>query len=49
MKDRAKGTGGSAVSERDPHDVEEKTKKEFPEAPDGPVLGMQDERGGKGQ
>lgn len=50
LKERAKGeqSGSSAINERDERDSGGKTKEEFPEAPAGPVLGMNDERGGVG-
>ncbi|KAL1303928.1 hypothetical protein AAFC00_000381 [Neodothiora populina] len=44
---KAQGVGGSATSESDTAGGAAKAKKEFPEAPDT-VIGMQDERGGKG-
>ena len=40
-------TGGHATQQRDTTKSAEKSKKENPEAPQ-PVIGMQDERGGKG-
>ncbi|KAF2140609.1 uncharacterized protein K452DRAFT_359650 [Aplosporella prunicola CBS 121167] len=43
----ASGTGGGATSRRDERGSTAKAKKEHPEAPDV-VIGMQDERGGKG-
>ncbi|KAF2087382.1 hypothetical protein K490DRAFT_13253, partial [Saccharata proteae CBS 121410] len=43
----ATGTGGQATSRRDERNNTERAKKEHPEAPDV-VIGMQDERGGKG-
>ena len=47
MKNADEGKGGSALSRKDDgSNAQEKVKKEFPEAPAGPVLGMQDERGG---
>jgi len=47
--DRASGGPSSAAtSEEDKHNENEKAKKDHPEAP-GPVMGMNDERGGKGQ
>ncbi|KAL8675994.1 MAG: hypothetical protein Q9186_007440 [Xanthomendoza sp. 1 TL-2023] len=39
--------GSSATSEKDPGNQNEQAKKDHPEAP-GPVIGMNDERGGKG-
>ncbi|KAL8769638.1 MAG: hypothetical protein Q9209_004435 [Squamulea sp. 1 TL-2023] len=39
--------GSSAASQKDPGNQNEKAKKDHPEAP-GPVIGMNDERGGKG-
>ncbi|KAI9813403.1 MAG: hypothetical protein M1827_004077 [Pycnora praestabilis] len=39
--------GGSAVSEDDPGNNNERAQKDHPEAP-GPVIGMNDERGGAG-
>lgn len=49
MKERAKGqeSDSAAVSERDNQKMNEKAKKEHSEAP-RPVIGMNDERGGKG-
>ncbi|EKG20802.1 hypothetical protein MPH_01886 [Macrophomina phaseolina MS6] len=41
------GTGGSATSRKDERSSTAKAKKDHPEAPDV-VIGMQDERGGKG-
>jgi hypothetical protein len=40
------GTGGHATEGRDSSGAAKKTKEEFPEAPD--MIGMQDERGGRG-
>jgi len=40
-------TGGSATRQKDERNSTSKAKKEHPEAPDT-VIGMQDERGGKG-
>ncbi|KAL8712721.1 MAG: hypothetical protein Q9225_006890 [Loekoesia sp. 1 TL-2023] len=37
--------GSSATSQKDPSNQNEKAKKDHPEAP-GPVIGMNDERGG---
>ncbi|KAL8915046.1 MAG: hypothetical protein Q9171_000486 [Xanthocarpia ochracea] len=37
--------GSSAASQKDPGNQNEKAKKDHPEAP-GPVIGMNDERGG---
>ncbi|KAL8895044.1 MAG: hypothetical protein Q9207_008322, partial [Kuettlingeria erythrocarpa] len=39
--------GSSATSQKDPGSQNEKAKRDHPEAP-GPVIGMNDERGGKG-
>ncbi|KAI4126380.1 MAG: hypothetical protein LQ338_003776 [Usnochroma carphineum] len=39
--------GSSAASQKDPGNQNEKAKRDHPEAP-GPVIGMNDERGGKG-
>ncbi|KAI4200772.1 MAG: hypothetical protein LQ350_003680 [Teloschistes chrysophthalmus] len=39
--------GSSATSQKDPGNQNEKAKQDHPEAP-GPVIGMNDERGGKG-
>ncbi|KAL1618482.1 hypothetical protein SLS54_007210 [Diplodia seriata] len=47
MESHATGTGGSATSRRDERSSTARAKKEHPEAPDV-VIGMQDERGGKG-
>ncbi|MCJ1462125.1 hypothetical protein MMC07_000725 [Pseudocyphellaria aurata] len=46
-QERAAGDSGqsSATSEKDPEDQNKKAKKDHPEAP-GPVIGMNDERGG---
>ncbi|KAM3066814.1 hypothetical protein ACMFMG_011883 [Clarireedia jacksonii] len=46
------GTGEGAsnatgIAEKDGQDSRSKTKKEHPKAP-GPIIGMEDERGGKG-
>jgi len=46
-KERASGEGSAATSEKDKGNQNEKAKEDHPEAP-GPVLGMNDERGGKG-
>ncbi|TKA60538.1 hypothetical protein B0A49_09969 [Cryomyces minteri] len=43
----SKGQGGSATSQADERNSTERAKKDHPEAPDV-VIGMQDERGGKG-
>lgn len=43
--ERASGTGSAAASERDSDNKNQKAKNDHPEAP-GPVLGMNDERGG---
>lgn len=51
-EDRARGDGGDraqAASEKDQRKSSKRAKEEFPEAPSGPVLGMNDERGSKGQ
>ncbi|KAK4993451.1 hypothetical protein LTR50_000381 [Elasticomyces elasticus] len=47
MQAKSNQTGGSATSESDSQNSTAKAKKEHPEAPDV-VIGMQDERGGKG-
>ncbi|KAL9047727.1 MAG: hypothetical protein Q9206_006514, partial [Seirophora lacunosa] len=39
--------GSSATSQKDPGNQNEKAQRDHPEAP-GPVIGMNDERGGKG-
>ena len=44
---KASNSGGSATQESDTNNSTAKAKKEHPEAPDV-VIGMQDERGGKG-
>ena len=46
-RQRAEGNGkdSSAATEKDPGNQNEKAKKDHPEAP-GPVIGMNDERGG---
>ncbi|KAK0865208.1 hypothetical protein LTS02_005524 [Friedmanniomyces endolithicus] len=44
---KAQDTGGQAVREKDERNSTAKAKKDHPEAPDV-VIGMQDERGGKG-
>lgn len=44
---KTKGEGGQAMEQRDATKSTERAKKEHPEAPDT-VIGMQDERGGKG-
>lgn len=46
-KDRAAGGSSDATSGKDQNDQNAKAKKDHPEAP-GPVIGMNDERGGKG-
>lgn len=43
----SQGTGGTATSRSDARNSTQQAKKENPEAPDV-VIGMQDERGGKG-
>jgi len=49
QQERAKGGSNSqAMSEADHGNQNAKAKKDHPEAP-GPVLGMNDERGGKGR
>jgi hypothetical protein len=44
---RTEDTGGTATRQKDEHSSTLKAKKDHPEAPDV-VIGMQDERGGKG-
>ena len=44
---RSRDEGGSATQRKDVDKSTEKAKKENPEAPDV-VIGMQDERGGRG-
>ncbi|KAK3063599.1 hypothetical protein LTS18_014257 [Coniosporium uncinatum] len=44
---KANNEGGSATSQSDARSSTERAKKDHPEAPDV-VIGMQDERGGKG-
>lgn len=44
---KARNEGGSATSQSDSRSSTKKAKDEHPEAPDV-VIGMQDERGGKG-
>ncbi|KAK5124813.1 hypothetical protein LTR85_001526 [Meristemomyces frigidus] len=46
-RSKAEGTGGQAVQQSDERNSTAKAKKDHPEAPDV-VIGMQDERGGKG-
>ncbi|RMY86501.1 hypothetical protein D0861_05903 [Hortaea werneckii] len=46
-RSRAQNTGGQATREKDERNSTKRAKEEFPEAPDV-VIGMQDERGGKG-
>lgn len=46
FRDKSQGSGGSATSRKDERNSTQKAKEEFPEAPT--VIGMQDERGGKG-
>ncbi|TKA26444.1 hypothetical protein B0A50_05280 [Salinomyces thailandicus] len=46
-RSRATDTGGSAPREKDERNSTKKAKEQYPEAPDV-VIGMQDERGGKG-
>ncbi|MCJ1254899.1 hypothetical protein MMC24_002715 [Lignoscripta atroalba] len=49
QRDRANDSNqSSAASERDNRKDNERAKKDMPEAPPGPVIGMNDERGGKG-
>jgi len=45
--EKSQDTGGSATRQKDERNSTEKAKKDHPEAPDV-VIGMQDERGGKG-
>jgi len=45
--DRASADGSSAATEKDPGKNNEKAKTDHPKAPE-PVIGMNDERGGKG-
>lgn len=47
-RDKAQGGTSPATSGKDPHDSQKKIKEEFPEAPPGPVIGMQDQIGRKG-
>jgi len=44
---KSQDTGGSATTQSDTRDSTSKAKKDHPESPDV-VIGMQDERGGKG-
>ena len=37
---------GQGVTRKDETNSAQKTREEFPEAPDGPIIGMNDERGG---
>lgn len=46
-RSRVQDVGGQATREKDERSSTARAKKEFPEAPDV-VIGMQDERGGKG-
>ena len=46
QRDREEGKGGQAATRSDERASGQRAKEEFPEAPDGPVLGMNDERGG---
>jgi len=52
-QERAEGGTGegtsnaTSIAEKDGQNSRSKTKKEHPEAP-GPIIGMEDERGGKG-
>ncbi|KAK3672412.1 hypothetical protein LTR78_007719 [Recurvomyces mirabilis] len=45
--ERANDSGGNTTRQKDERNSTEKAKKDHPEAPDV-VIGMQDERGGKG-
>ncbi|KAG9995233.1 hypothetical protein KCU80_g24505, partial [Aureobasidium melanogenum] len=47
QKSKSRDEGGTATQRRDANDSTAKAKKENPESPDV-VIGMQDERGGKG-
>ena len=47
IRSRAQDKGGHATTEKDVGSSAAKAKKDYPEAPDT-VIGMQDERGGKG-
>ncbi|KAG9515074.1 hypothetical protein KCU71_g10899, partial [Aureobasidium melanogenum] len=47
QKSKSRDEGGTATQRRDANNSTSKAKKENPEAPDV-VIGMQDERGGKG-
>ncbi|KAG9771264.1 hypothetical protein KCU95_g15710, partial [Aureobasidium melanogenum] len=47
QKSKSRDEGGTATQRRDSNDSTAKAKKDNPEAPDV-VIGMQDERGGKG-
>ncbi|KAF1981606.1 hypothetical protein K402DRAFT_408287 [Aulographum hederae CBS 113979] len=44
---KAQGSGGSATSQSDSRNSTKRTKEEHPESP--VIIGMQDERGGKGR
>jgi len=46
-RSKSRDEGGTATQRRDSNNSTAKAKKENPEAPDV-VIGMQDERGGKG-
>lgn len=46
-REKARDSGGNATRQADEHKSTQKAKKEHPEAPDV-IIGMQDERGGKG-
>ena len=47
MDQKRKGEDGSSgISQKDERNSSQRTKEQHPEAPKGPVLGMQDERGG---
>ncbi|THW04384.1 hypothetical protein D6C98_00379 [Aureobasidium pullulans] len=47
QESKSRGEGGTATQRRDANNSTAKAKQENPEAPDV-VIGMQDERGGKG-
>jgi hypothetical protein len=46
-RSKSRDEGGAATQEKDTNNATAKAKKDHPEAPDV-VIGMQDERGGKG-
>jgi hypothetical protein len=46
-RNHAQGTGGTATEQADSQGATAKARKEHPEAPQT-IIGMQDERGGKG-